>query len=418
MKYKKLFLDESVRVSSSPVYSKEKLIPDELDFEIYKLLRKAPGEFRHFCDNLCDCLLQKWNDGHGIFSSNLSHDEIIEDIQDLIMEDAEENFEFVNGKTIITHRNRNFTNQWFPELSDVRINGKSLIDQLRDKNEFHNNMKDLIFKDRLKAGEKSFKMAKLSNFLIDNLRITNGYQPAFNFPVSISKMVYMLQNHRYNFQDEIYVMDLCAGWAGRFAGLLAAACTPVFSDKKIHFICTDVNTSTFGRFESILDYWTEHINSGLREQISLYRSFEPAETIFRDEVFSKLKGKMDFGFTSPPYFSKEAYSLDEGQSYLRYKTYDEWRDNFLFGFINNSYQLLKKNREFWLNITDIKTNKTFPKYYPIVQDSIDIAKSVGFKYIDTYYMIGNKFPGGREPKYQIEIDKKFVKYEPILLFKK
>ena len=47
---------------------------------------------------------------------------------------------------------------------------------------------------------------------------------------------------------------------------------------------------------------------------------EPAE----DVDLSKYEGMMDIVFTSPPYFSVERYSLDDTQSWVRYKNIDLW----------------------------------------------------------------------------------------------
>ncbi len=404
-----------------PHYFKERLIPEELDFQRYKLLSKTDDEVRVIAENIRVHLLNLWNNGHGVFSRNENQEEIIREIKELISHEVDKYYSINNGKIYLAHGNYNVANQWFPEMSDVKVNNKSLIDQLRDPEVFYRNFYDIMIKDRHKHGEKSFDNNWISDNLIDSMRIVSGFQPVFNFPATLSKLIYLLyfNQEKYRDMEEVYVFDGSFGWAGRMTGLLAAFCTPLFDDVKVHYHGTDVNTNTTGRFEEIREFWNYYISSRIETDFDLYRSFVPAEDIFRDKFFSDMKGKYDFAFTSPPYYSNEQYSDDEEQSYKLYKTYPEWRDGFLKGMIKNTYDLLKPGAQFWLNIADVNTNKGKNNFYPLEADSVAIAKECGFEHVDTYYMTQHQFPGNDSAKNIVKLNTgKKKKFEPIFIFQK
>jgi len=418
MKTYKLFDDGKSDTNSRPIYERELRIPVELDKPIYTFRNMSDAEFTIFAEKLRVHLYNLWLSGHSVFYSNKDADEIAEDCLKLVRESPDSFFETYKGKKIITHKNFNVAYQWFPEMADVKVNSKSMIDQLRDPKIFRQNLYDILIKDRQKNGANSYDMETLSKFLLDSLRIVNRFQPVFNFPSIIAKLIYMKVVSTKPNQNEWYILDPCGGWAGRFAGLLAAMCTPLFNDKRIHFYTTDVNTATAGRFEMFLDFWNIHIKSDLKELCDLYRSFEPAETLLNDPIFSKMENMFDIAFTSPPYYEREKYSMDINQSYIKYKTYAEWRDGFLTGLIRSCYRLLKPGSLFLLNIADSNDNSGKESFYPLQDDSIRIAESIGFTLIDTYYMVQHRFPGYTDEKYVIEIRGKKKKFEPIYVFQK
>jgi DNA modification methylase len=128
-----------------------------------------------------------------------------------------------------------------------------------------------------------------------------------------------------------------------------------------------------------------------------------------------MKGKFHYMFTSPPYFNKEEYSLDDTQSYLKYPKFEGWVSGFLEPMLKNVYELLEVGGECWINIADVKkgairkyyevaTDNLYTgkikkadkdkyysvvekEYYPIQEATIKAAESVGFKYDGHYKMI-------------------------------
>ena len=81
-----------------------------------------------------------------------------------------------------------------------------------------------------------------------------------------------------------------------------------------------------------------------------------------------------------------------------------WK-NFLFVMIKKTYQVLPKKGILALNINDVKIKN---KKYPLVKDSIEFAKHIGFVFDETLYMKFSGFGKGL----------KKTKHEPILIFVK
>jgi len=311
------------------------------------------------------------------------------------------------------------SSQWFPEMYDTKINGKSCLDQIRNSKYFHSNFEYIVNKDKHDAGKKKNDSNWVSETLISSMKIVKGFQPAFNFPATLAKFIYFYYHEKIFQQNgEFRVLDACAGWSGRLAGLLAAFCTPAFENVKVSYHCTDVNTYTKDRFEQVIGFWNHHINSRIGQSFDFHRSFSPAEELLKDAFFKDKENYYDFSFTSPPYFNREVYSDDKMQSCNRYKTYNNWRDGFLYGLLESTYKLLKPKAHFWLNIANINKNSGDKSFFKLEEDSITLAEKIGFKYTDTFYMLQNPFPGSKITNKIVVIDGKRKKYEPIFVFQK
>lgn len=411
-------IDESV---FAPIYEKEILVPEELNIKHGEFKKMNSQKQNEWLEKLRIHLLDlAINKNHGIFSTNKDLDEIVRDIKDLNNYNTDRDLHFVNDKKYLTHGSINPSDQWFPEMSSTKINGKSLIDMLKSPKYFHQNLRDILGKDRHKVGINSNGEKRISQFLISSLRIVNRFQPAFNYAATLAKFLYSTFVDEYfdNKNDELWIYDPCAGWSGRMSGLLSAFCTNKFKNLKVKYYCTDVNKDTVGRFERIVKFWNHYINSRIKKDFKLYRSFVGAEMIFTDPVFNNLRNKFDMAFTSPPYFDREIYSNDENQSGKLYPKYEQWRNGFLKPMIENTYHLLKPGGHFWLNIADINTNKGNNTFYPLEDDAVTIAKQTGFLVVDIYYMTAHIFPGNDSSKNKIILEGKEKKYEPIFLFMK
>jgi hypothetical protein len=405
----------------APLYEKEVLIPDELDIKHADFNKMTYAQQNAWMEKLRLHLLNlAVNDNHGIFSTNFDLDEIVRVSKELYNYDIYKDIHIVNNRKYLTHGNLNPSNQWFPEMIQTKIVGKSLLDMLRLPKYFYQNLRDIYGIDRHKMGEKSLGTLLTSQFLISSLRIVNRFQPAFNFPATLSRLIYSIYIEEYfdKDNDELWILDPCQGWSGRMTGLLAAFCNPLLENIKVKYYGTDVNKDTADRFEMIVKFWNNYINSRISKDFKLYRSFVPAEKMLTDRVFKTLVNKFDMAFTSPPYFNREVYSTDKNQSANLYSTYEHWRDGFLKGMIENTFELLKPAGQFWLNIADINTNKGDGSFYPLENDSVKIAKQSGFKIIDIYYMISHIFPGNYSTKNTCTIDNKLKKYEPIFVMEK
>jgi tRNA G10 N-methylase Trm11 len=115
------------------------------------------------------------------------------------------------------------------------------------------------------------------------------------------------------------VLDPCAGWGGRMLGTLAAG-------KK--YIGFETNEETYKGLKNLSDF--------LGEKPTLYNT--GAENI-KNEVSEKV----DIILTSPPYFNLEVYSDSLNQSENMYKTYNEWKEKWLFDVIQGAISCLNES---------------------------------------------------------------------------
>jgi len=130
------------------------------------------------------------------------------------------------------------------------------------------------------------------------------------------------------------ILDFSMGWGDRLAGFFA-------SDKTERYVGTDPN----------LD-----LQKGYGDQVSMYCNHSSKEVIFRDKPAEEMvysKEEFDTIFTSVPYFDTERYNDADTQSWIRYKTLDEWLHNFLFESIERAWLALKRDGVMLINLSDV-----------------------------------------------------------------
>jgi len=254
-----------------------------------------------------------------------------------------------------------------------------------------------------------------------------GYiQPAVNFPPMTAKYLYERFTNDIKDQEVINIYDPSAGWGGRILGAMG-----VRDDRRIHYVGTDPNPDnfiddgTYSKYASIADFYNTKTYRGnpFFSETNTYEIFqEGSEVIHLNKDFQKYKGKLDFIFTSPPYFNREAYSEDANQSYKKFgSSYDSWRHGFLAPTLETCAEYLKPGRYMAWNIADLLVGGN---YLPLEQDSKDILASCGLEYKYTIKMALEGMPGqnrmGEDGKPTCKnycmVDGKYFKYEPVLIF--
>jgi hypothetical protein len=255
----------------------------------------------------------------------------------------------------------------------------------------------------------------------DVFRLGLMTQAAVNFPPLSAKYIYeRFTNHIKN-QDTINIYDPCAGWGGRLMGAIS------IDDRNIHYIGNDPNTENFiedlgiTRYEYLADFYNTRVTGaanpfwGHKNTLDIFQI--GSEEIHLNERFKKYKGKLDFVFTSPPYFDRERYSNDDTQSYKKFNTYEKWRDGFLKPTLTTAYEWLRNDRYILWNIADIRIGKDS---YTLEQDSIDILTKLGCKYQGKIKlgMTGKFGPIQAGTKNSTLLDGVLIKYEPIFVFYK
>jgi hypothetical protein len=244
-------------------------------------------------------------------------------------------------------------------------------------------------------------------------------QYAVNFPPLTAKLIY--DTFLKDVPGKALVWDPSAGWAGRLLGAMA-------SSHDLHYIGTDPNSAFYDDETSMYAEVAKFYND-VRSGQSLFGEQNTADIFkhgsenFNEEDAFKLSiGKGDLVFTSPPYWNREGYSEDETQSYKKFGAYASWRDGFLRPTLQNAWDFLKPNRYLLWNIADLKVGK---EYVPLEQDSIDIAKSLGFEYVEMLSMTLKGMPGANRSdgdtitaKNMVKVNGRVVKCENIFVFRK
>ncbi len=139
----------------------------------------------------------------------------------------------------------------------------------------------------------------------------------------------------YNMYKSRNILDFSMGWGDRLAGFFA-------SDKTERYVGTDPN---------------EDLQKGYGDQVAMYSKYSSnKEVIIRNKPAEEMdyRGEeFDTILTSPPYFDTERYNTSDTQSWVRYKTLDEWLTKFLFTSIEKSWGALKRDGVMLLNISDV-----------------------------------------------------------------
>lgn len=258
-------------------------------------------------------------------------------------------------------------------------------------NNFHPQMWSVKCRDRLSPmdvylNDDTFRLAlkkrvmmsdsKMSLFNVrKSLKIFSGAQSVSNFRPSVAKYLY-----------EIYakngdVLDPCAGYGGRMLGASKTVKSYLGIDPSES---SNLGNDLMGRFIKTQNKFDYHLKNQCFENFSCNSQF-------------------DFIFTSPPYFNVEKYSNEATQSWIRYPEYEQWVEKFLRKLIQNSYDLLKRNCFFCLNVHG----------NDIIKDSLEITKKTGFVLDETLNMRLSKICGRGQNK---NVQK--FKHEPIFVFKK
>jgi hypothetical protein len=155
----------------------------------------------------------------------------------------------------------------------------------------------------------------------------------------------------YNFFGAKRILDFSAGWGDRLVGFLASNAES--------YIGIDPNTKLHEPYEQIVRFCDT--NKATRFICS------PAEDADLSDV------KVDFVFTSPPYFDIERYSDEDTQSWKRYRNPQQWIKSFLLPTLTKCYEALEEGGRIAINIAD-------KKGLDICSPMIDHMESLGATY--------------------------------------
>ena len=227
----------------------------------------------------------------------------------------------------------------------------------------------------------------ISNTYPNGLNFYHGTQPCGNFRPGFACWLY----RRFTPQGGV-VLDTSTGYGGRLVGALASGVVS-------KYIGVDPNTETHIGNTRLAD----ELCKG-RVDVCLVN--KPVEDVSVDEVGGP--GGCDFAFTSPPYFSKELYSLSGSQSHVKFPTGEAWRVGFLEPMMRVTHAALKPGGVLAINIANVKIKN---REFPLVEWAVDAADGAGFvlRLRETYGI-------PRVPGAQVKDD--IEDSEPLLVFDK
>ena len=275
------------------------------------------------------------------------------------------NSQQINKKENVLSQNligQNICNFYMPHIFETRNKGS------RTPIEVFNN--DILFKKAIKkriyhggSDMSDYGIRKTLSWACGAIKVSN-------FRPTVAKYIYD------NYSGEGVVLDFSAGYGGRLLGAIS-------SSKVKSYTGIEPCIKTYTGLSKMAQDLTN-------KRIILYN--EPFEDITLEE-------KYDLAFSSPPYFNIEEYEYADTQSFIRYNTKKEWREYFLKILIQKSYNLLKNNGYFIINIANVRT------YLNLEADTLALAKEIGFSLLKVYKM-------------ELSSMSKKDKYEPIFVFKK
>lgn len=191
----------------------------------------------------------------------------------------------------------------------------------------------------------------------------------------------------YNTFQARRVLDFSAGWGDRLVGFHASNAES--------YIGIDPNSKLHEPYQKISHF----CDTG--KEVKLICS--PAEE-------ADLTGiKVDFVFTSPPYFTLERYSEEDTQSWKRYPKINAWLEGFLFPTLSKCWECLEDGGRILVNIADAYTNGEREE---ICQPMLRYMESLGANYEG---VLGYQM-GGRPGKNMENVGKVFC--EPIWVWSK
>ena len=172
------------------------------------------------------------------------------------------------------------------------------------------------------------------------------FKKVTQFPIKVMRELL----NDFTQEGDLYY-DPCCGWGMR---MLCAA------EKGLHYVGNDVNYDLLVKLKE------------MKEDIQNILPFKANLIYEGSQVFQpSLVNRVDFIFTSPPYFDLEVYN---GSEDLKNTTYENWLNEFIRPMLKNCYQYIKYNKYVAINIKNGKKNMLY-------DDTLIIAEEVGFKFI-------------------------------------
>jgi tRNA1(Val) A37 N6-methylase TrmN6 len=139
---------------------------------------------------------------------------------------------------------------------------------------------------------------------------------------------------RYS-RDGGHVLDFSAGYGGRLLGAVSLRRT---------YVGIDADPLQYAGLRNL---WNSVATLASGKAQIIHRRSEDALKSMPDRC-------IDLVISSPPYFSQEHYSPHTWQSSVRFNTYKNWRDSFLYPVLIECRRILKRGGHLVLNVKDTR----------------------------------------------------------------
>lgn len=270
--------------------------------------------------------------------------------------------EIIDGDKYISNINADgntFCKKFTPNILKIAEKSKdSVFDVISDKDRLfriiRNRVGNTFLYPHKKGGERrQFPFNITPAMIIQGSRSTGLAAMGSVFKPLVAKAIY-----KHFVPENGIVYDFSAGFGGRLLGAYAA-------NKNIVYHAVEPNTETYKNLINLSDYL--NFNAKI-------------ENIGSEDYYSDIK--VDFIFSSPPYFDSEIYCNESTQSCNKHPNYNVWLEKYWRRTVKNIFKMCKKESIFGINVGNFSNSK-MEKIY---NDMTAIIIEEGFILTDQWFM--------------------------------
>lgn len=197
---------------------------------------------------------------------------------------------------------------------------------------------------------------KLYDFIIERQKYKNHYQALYDvfklYCGYINAFKPIIAKDLYNKYKPKTILDFSAGWGGRCLGAMVL---------DINYIGFDTNINLKTAYENMIKTYPS------KSDVKMY--YEDSSKV----DYSKFE--YDMVFTSPPYFMKsKKRPIEEYEFMPKYNDHIEFNNKFLFPVIKNTYDNLKINGVYAINVR-IDTYEDIKKILGVCDHQIPLIQT-------------------------------------------
>jgi len=271
-----------------------------------------------------------------------------------------------NGSIVLANSSsvgNNIYKTFFPNILKIQSKKKiSVYDALKNKEILwkiiRNRIGNTLLYNTKNRTPRQWPMTIRPSMIIQGAKCSGQASIGSIFKPAIAKVIY---DSYVKDNDNVY--DYSAGFGGRLLGLMAT------QKKGIKYFACEPNTETYDGLISMVKHFG--FNADIRKMGS------------ENLIFNE---KMDFVFSSPPYFNKETYTNEQSQCYNKFPIYDEWIEKYWRVTVTNIKTMLNNNGVFAVNIGN-GSNKFMKQ---ISEDFQRVILDEGFVQKNIWYMQTSK----------------------------